>query len=72
MSKSSTTALRDAAGRLQGFVTKTSSGLMAIDTKGHHTGYIGNDGKTRDARMNLLSFESRLDLISPVRPDNKK
>lgn len=72
MSNSSTTALRDATGRLQGFVTKSSSGLTVIDTKGHHTGYIGLDGKTRDARMNLLSFESRLDLISPARSADKK
>lgn len=67
MINSSTTALRDAAGRLQGFVTKGSSGLTVIDIRGHHTGYIGTDGKTRDVRMNLLSFESRLDLISPAR-----
>ena len=72
MSTSSTITLRDASGGLQGFVTKGSSGFTVLDTKGHHTGYIDNDGKTRDVRMNILSFQPRLDLISPVRSSERR
>ena len=72
MITSSTTALRDASGRLQGFITRGSSGLTVLDTKGHHTGCIDNDGKTRDVLMNILSFQPRLDLISPARSNTGK
>ena len=71
MSTSSTTALRDASGRLQGFITRGSSGFTVFDTKGHHTGYIDNDGKTRDVPHEhpLVPAAPRSDFTRPIKPE---
>ena len=72
MSTSSTTTLFDARGQVQGFIVKGSSGITAMDTKGHYTGFIDKDGTTRDARMNVVSFQPRFDLILPARSNVRK
>lgn len=58
--------LRNARGDIQGFVRRSNDGSFTVmDKRGFHTGYICSDGKTRDVKGNILSFDPRLDLISP-------